>query len=219
MKIAELETHHDACIDSERTIRLMVGNADFSAAFSVCIESFPHIVPAINFRKKRGISPEVPALLAFTTICKYAPPLFEHTAIESLSEFVRSNRILANHENDYMGRVEAARNREQVAYVLWNHIEKHSGLLQCEIGAELGAVQEDVGEVIELWDVLGVIDRQPTDGSFRLRLRLPLHSDVTGLCPSCGVHARGRKELFFRIVTCQRCGVQGYYHIQYVPRE
>lgn len=72
MRIAELEAHYDALVESERTIRKMVDNYEFPAAFSVCLESFPHIVPAINYRKKRELTPEVPALLAFTTICKYA---------------------------------------------------------------------------------------------------------------------------------------------------
>jgi hypothetical protein len=74
VKIAELEAHHDACVESERIIREMVDKHDFPAVFSVCIGSFPHIVPAIRYRKKREITPDFPALLAFTTICKYAPP-------------------------------------------------------------------------------------------------------------------------------------------------
>jgi hypothetical protein len=219
MKIAELEAHHEACIASERTIRAMVDNGSFPAVFSVCIESFPHIVGAIKYRKKREIAPEVPALLAFTTICKYAPPLFEHAAIESLSEFVKSVRILANHQNDYSGRIEAARNREQLARTLWNHLENSSGMLQCDIRTELGVVQEDAVEIVELWDVLGVVDRQATDESLRLCLRTRLDSEVTGVCPSCGVRGKGRKDLFFSLITCQKCGVRDYYHIEYARRQ
>jgi hypothetical protein len=86
MKIAELEAHHAACVDAERSIRAMVENREFPAVLSFCVESFPHILPAIQFRKKREMTPEIPALLAFTTICRYAPPLFEHAVIESLSQ-------------------------------------------------------------------------------------------------------------------------------------
>ncbi len=101
MKIAELEAHHDACADLERTIRVMVQNREFPAVFATCTASFEHIIPAISFRKKRGITPETPDLLAIATILKYAPPLFDHAAIESLDELVRSSRLLTQHENDY----------------------------------------------------------------------------------------------------------------------
>ena len=105
----------------------MVQNREFPAVFATCTASFEHIVPAISFRKKREIATETPNFLAFTTICKYAPPLFEHTAIEALDEFVRSTRVLAQHEKDFVSSVEAARSRENIAHKLWNHLEKHAG--------------------------------------------------------------------------------------------
>ena len=157
MKIAELEANHVACVDAEHTIRTMVENREFPAVFSICVESFPHIVPAIQFRKKKEMTPEIPTFLAFTTICKYAPPLFEHAAIESLREFIKSTRILAQHENDYLSAIDAARNREKVAHTLWNHLEKEPGALQRDLRTQLGIVQEDAVKIIELWEELGVV--------------------------------------------------------------
>ena len=74
----------------------MVDNRDFPKVFSVCTASFPHVLPAITFRKKRGVLPEIPDLLAFATIWWYAPSLFEDAAIESLFQFVSSSRVLGN---------------------------------------------------------------------------------------------------------------------------
>jgi hypothetical protein len=215
MKIAELEGHHDALDDSEQTIRAMVESREFPKVFSVCTASFSHIVPAINFRKKRDIQPEVPELAAFATICRYAPPLFEHGAIESLFEFVSSTRVLTQHEKDYLSSVEAAQKQEQVAHALWNHLEKQQGMLQREIRAELGVAQEDAVAIIELWEELGVVDRQSEDRSYRLYFRTRLDAEVAGLCPNCGVRGRGRRELFFRSFACQKCNAEGYYHIEY----
>ena len=215
MKIAELEAHHDAYADSERTIRAMVDNGEFPKVFSVCTASFPHIVPAINFRKKRGITPEMPDLSAFTTIWKYAPPLFEHTAIESLFEFVNSSRVLAQSEKNFLDSIEAARKREQLAHRLWNHLERHPGMLQSDIRTELGVIQEEAVSIVELWENLGILDRQPEDRSYRLYFRTRLDTEVAGLCPNCGVRGKGRKELFFRSVACQKCGTEGHYHIEY----
>ena len=156
MKIAELEAHHDAYAESEQTIRAMVDNGEFPKVFSVCTASFPHIVPAINYRKKRGIMPEMPDFSAFTTIWKYAPPLFEHTAIESLFEFVNSSRVLVQSEKNFLDSIEAARKREQLAHRLWNHLERHPGMLQRDIRTELGVVQEDAVNIVELWEELGI---------------------------------------------------------------
>jgi hypothetical protein len=215
MKIAELEAHHDAYADSEDTILAMVDNREFPKVFSVCTASFSHILPAINFRKKRGITPETPDFSAFTTIWKYAPPLFEHTAIEALLEFVNSSRALMQSEKEILTSTEAACKREQLAHRLWNHLERNSGMLQRDIRTELGAVQEDAVNIVEVWEELGIMDRQSEDRSYRLYFRTRLDTDMVGLCPNCGVRGKGRKELFFRSVTCKKCGTVCHYHIDY----
>jgi hypothetical protein len=193
----------------------MAENGEFPKVFSVCTDSFPHIVPAINFRRKRGISPEIPDFLAFITIWKYAPPLFEHTAIELLFEFVNSSRILSQSGKDFVDSIETARKREQLAHRLWNHLERHPGMLQRDIRTELGVVQEDAVNIVELWEKLGILDRQSEDRSYRLYFHTRLDTEVVGLCPNCGVRGKGRKEAFFRSVACQKCGEQGYYCIDY----
>ncbi|MCE5268209.1 MAG: hypothetical protein LLG00_10025 [Planctomycetaceae bacterium] len=213
--IAELEAHYYAHADSEHGIRMMVQNREFPAVFGACTASFEHIIPAIRFRKKRGITPEMPTLLAFTTICKYAPPLFEHAAIDSLEEFVRSSRILAQHEDDYLSTIDVARRRESIAHDVWNHLEKCPGALQRNLRMELGVVQEDAAEIVGLWAALGVIDRCPKDRSYALWFRTRLDVEIQGRCPRCGARGTGRKELFLKATTCKRCGTDGYYHIEY----
>jgi hypothetical protein len=215
MKIAELEAHHDAYEDSEETILAMVDSGEFPKVFSVCMASFPHIVPAISYRKKRGIAPETPDFSAFTTICKYAPPLFEHTTIESLLEFINSSRVLVQSEKRFLESIEAALRHEKIAHKLWNHLESHPGTFQPNIRTELGVVYEDAVDIVEVWKELGILDRQPEERSYRLNFRTRLDTEVAGLCPNCGVRGKGRKELFFRLMRCQKCGTEGFYHIDY----
>jgi hypothetical protein len=215
MKIAELESHHDAYADSERTIRAMVEKGEFPTVFSVCTASFPHIVPAIQFRRKRGIVPETPELSAVTTICKFAPPLFEHTRIELALEFVRSSRVLMQSERNFLDLIEVARKREQLAHLLWNHLERHPGMLQRDIRKQLGVVQEDAVNIVDLWERLGILDRQPENGSYQLYFRTRLDAEVTGRCPNCGVRGKGRKDAFFPSAKCQKCGMVCHYHIDY----
>jgi hypothetical protein len=215
MKIAELESHHGAYVDAERIIRTMVDDYEFPAVFSVCIGSFPHIVPSLNYRKKRDMPLRTLDLLPITMICKYAPPLFEHGAIESLAEFVRSTRVLALSEKGYLCSIETARQREQVAHVLWNHLETQPGALQHGTISELGLAQEHAVEIIELWEELGVIDREQQDGHHRLHFRTQLDTEMDGLCQNCGMRGRGRKDSFLQPIKCLECGALGYYCMQY----
>jgi hypothetical protein len=159
--------------------------------------------------------PEIPDLPAFTTILKYAAPLFEHDVIESLFEFVSSSRVLVQSERLFLDSIEAARKQEQLAHTLWNHLERHPGVLQRDIRAGHGFAQEDAASVVELWGKLGILDRESEDRSYRLYLHTRLDTEMAGVCPTCGVRGEGRKELFFRPVTCQKCGTEGYYHIEY----
>ena len=215
MKISEMEVHHDQYLTLESQIRAMVDGRKFLEAFSVCLQSFPNIVPAIKFRKQRGIEPETPSLLAFGTICKYAPPLFEHVALESLATFVKSERVLARHENDYVQDIESALAREEIARVLWNHIERQPGVIQRHLRKELGVDQDAAVVIVELWEQLGVISRRQEDNSYRLYFRSRFDVEAEGVCPACGVRGKGRKELFFKRTSCKKCGAEGYYHITY----
>ena len=237
MKISEMEVHHDQYLAFESRIRAMVGSRKFPEVFSVCLESFPNIVPAIQYRKQRGMEPETPDLLAFSTICRYAPPLFEHVVMQMLVGYVKSTRLLAKHENDYLGKIEAALNREEIARSLWNHIEKQKSTLEHDIHTELGVIREDTVQIVEVWEELGVIvrqaedrrcstlvaafhqdgviGRQPEDRGYRLCLRSQFDVEAEGVCPACGVRGKGRKELFLKRTSCKKCGAEGYYHITY----
>ena len=112
MKIAELQAHHDAFTESDRTIRMMVADGEFATVFSACVESFPHIVPAINFRKKKSIAREY-------RICLPSPQP-GNTARHSLStprsshflNLSKPPRVLMQSEKNFIESAKAARNRE-----------------------------------------------------------------------------------------------------------
>lgn len=216
MKIAELEVHHDAFNNSEQAICAMVESREFPKVFSTCTAAFPHVVPAIQFRKKRDISPIIPEWFGFSTVCRYAPVLFEHASIELLLDFVSSARMLAKSEKNFFGLIEAARERERLAHRLWNYLEHHRGILESEIRANLGAAQEEAVNILETWETLGILDRQFHGEDHRLFFRTQLDTTVMGRCPNCGVVGKGKKGAFFRSVKCQKCGETDYYYIEYV---
>jgi hypothetical protein len=130
MQIAEMEAHHAQLMAIDARIIAMESNIEFPEIFQVCEASFQHIAPAINFRKRRAFAPETPSLRAFDVVWIYAPPLFEHSTLESTLTFVRSTRLLAKHVNGYLEATEAALKREEAARILWSHLEHNPGTLE-----------------------------------------------------------------------------------------
>jgi hypothetical protein len=215
MRKAEMEAHHDAYTAKEGDIRAMLADRNFAAVFRVCTDSFSHIVPAIQYRRREGIEPQTPKFLAFEAICKYAPPLFEHAVLDALSQYVASERVLTKAETGYLSMVQAAVEREEAARMLWNHLELQPGTPQRGIATILGCDGAEIDDIVSVWADLGVMTREAADGLHHLFLCPALNVEVDGLCPMCGVRGRGRKESFFKSVRCQKCGAEGFYHISF----
>ena len=213
MRIAEMEAHHQEFVALEGTVGTMMRNREFPALFSVCEASFPHVVPAIKFRKTKDIKPETPELLSLQVICKYAPALFEHAVLESLFDFVSSTRLLAKHEKGYLQAVETALEHEEFARSLWNHLEPRGECLERDIGKDLGFGQHSAAGIIDIWAELGIVDRRQESDTHALSFRTRLDMVVEGICHACGARGKGPKEAFLRPSSCQKCGAQGYYHI------
>ncbi len=213
MRIADMEAHHDAMMDLENTINVKVYDRDFSTVFDVCEETFPHIVPSIQFRKKRDIKPETPELVSFLIIYRYAPSLFEHRIIESLLEFIQGTRLLAKHEAGYLELAQTALLTEEAAKTLWGTIERHPGILKQDIQHEFRIKQDLSDHILAMWEELGVIAYQETDGGQAIYLPSCANVQAEGICHSCGMRGKGRKELFYKPVPCTKCGTTDYFCI------
>ena len=215
MKISELEYHHGKYTSLESKIQKMLDNHEFPAIFAVCVESFPHIVPAIQYRKKREIKPETPDWSAFDVICKYAPPLFEHAAIASLLEFVKSTRILAKHEKGYLQTVITAIEHEEIARVLWSSIDQQPDTLQKDLCKSLEYNQPTGVRIIDIWEELGVVIRNNDNFDSKIRLRTRLDEIVEGRCQNCGVQGKGRKELFLKSIDLPPFSIPGVMRVSF----
>jgi hypothetical protein len=152
-------------------------------------------------------------LLSFHTIFRFAPPLFEHSVLDAALSFIKSMRQLSKHENGYLHAAVAAIEREELARLLWNQIEREPGISQRNLCASVHTDSKSVTQIIEIWWEFGLIVREAAHGSANLTLKTRMNDDTDGMCPSCGVRGKGRKELFLRSIVCRRCGSEVYYHI------
>lgn len=122
--------------------------------------------------------------------------------------------MFARHENRYLQLAETAYIREKLARILWNSIEKQCDLIPNDINF-LRCNSQYTAEIIEIWDILGVIVRNDKVTTSDVRLRTRIDELTEGRCHNCGVQGKGRKELFFKSVSCQKCGGDGFYFIIY----
>ena len=60
-----------------------------------------------------------------------------------------------------------------------------------------------------------MIDWQPEGRSYRLYFSTQFDMEMEGLCQNCGVRGKGRRGVFLKPVTCQKCNALGYYYIEY----
>jgi len=213
MKIAEMEAHFHELAAVENQIADALRDRRFADVFSASLNSLPHIVPAIKYRKKRDIQPETPTLLSLRAICRYGPPLFEHAVLQQLLDFVTSTRMLARHEKGYTQKVEAAIAREEAARLLWNQLQSNPGFLQRDIRKSLGVDQDAAVEVVEVWEELSIVMRVQEANSYLVYFQSHLDEHVYGTCQNCGVRGKTRKHVLFKPIKCPKCEHEDYFHI------
>ena len=213
MRIAEMEDHHEILMALESKIQVMLSDRDFPAVFDACEETFPHIVPSIQFRKKREIVPQTPDLFSFLAIVKYAPLLFEHWIIESFAAFISETRFLARHENNYPSHAQTALELEETARILWNKLEQEPGYLSQNIQRDFIVDKSITDSLLETWEELGVIVCRETDKGRAIYLHSCAIVKAEGICHTCGTRGKGRKELFYKPVPCTKCGTTDYFCI------
>ena len=141
--------------------------------------------------------------------------LFEHEVIQALLAFICSTRLLAKHADGYQSAAELALKREDVAWQVWNHLERHPGTGYDEITRGVRTGVDLVPDILLTWEALGILSRSNKDGLNRFFFRSSLDLEVEGVCYGCGVRGKGRKELFYKPTRCKVCGHEGHYHIRF----
>jgi len=214
MKISELEQIHADYLAAEVRIQERVGRREFPAVLDECTAALQHLGPAVQFRRRRQITPETPPLTPLDVILTYAPPLFEHAVLMSLMEWLKaSRRILASHPTNYSELAKAALVREDVARQAWNQIEREPGVLLGGLIDRLPVGRKSIEEILPTWEKLGIVICERTGFDVRLSLRTRLDEEIEAVCPACGVHGHAKKEVLWRHTNCKKCGASGHYHL------
>jgi hypothetical protein len=202
MKIAEMEYWHAIFSEQNTALRAMVSQRDYFGALSSCEKGFEAIIPALQYRKKKQLDPLTPHVMAFHVIWRFAPVLFAHDAIASLQSFIKANRFLSKHEDDFTGKTEAAYEEMMFAH----------GMLQSLVRTGVEPISrkelkspecdaEQARKILDSWSEMGVVQLTQTTAA----LTTNLDEKTLGVCPSCGVKAEAKRSLLFGRVVCKKC--------------
>ncbi len=206
MKKEELErdaARYDALVSRAR--ELLRGGL-YREAVTLAREAWPHIDGMMRFKQKYE-DREFTSLAAIDLVLKYAPLLMDRQSLDELEKLLKDcRRIEKNTKQNLGAKLSEARSVLWNAHRLWDYLEMHPDSRQDELRRVLGGDQEFWRSISEEWDRMGLVERRPEGGSYRLSLATRLGKIVRGKCPGCGGSMEAPKAMFFEPMSCPGCG-------------
>jgi hypothetical protein len=157
---------------------------------------------------------------AIDMVLKYAPLLFDYVAIDSLQAMLTVQRRINRDSTGDMGdNLSKARALMWDAHRMWNHIEEHAETRQDELHTVLGGDESRWRSIAEAWEDMGLLQRTPALGSYRLAFITRLGEVVAAKCPSCGEVADAPKAMWLEHTACPRCRAAVLFVIRGKPNQ
>jgi hypothetical protein len=205
MKKAEMEHHRAEYEASMVAARLNEQNGMYFKAVELALASWDHIDGMMQYGR-RYQDKEFASIQGIDMILKYAPLLLDFASLETLASLLNSCRRIEKGTSDSMGeKLAEARERMWEAHRLWDHLEQQPGAKQDQLRRLLGGDQDRWRWMAEAWEKMGLLERRPEGGSYRLALSTRMGMVVNAKCPSCGNIARAPKAMFLERLPCTEC--------------
>lgn len=206
-KKAELEEHRSKYHVAITSARAALKEGLYREAVAFAISSLDFIDGMMQYEKKYEAR-EFESIGSIDLLLKYAPFLLEFEVLDHVETLLKSQRrIERNSSRSLADELDQSRARMWAAYRLWNHLEHRPGARQDTLGRELGGSQDEWRSLAEQWERMGLVDRKPEGGSYRLALSTRMSETVLAKCPACGVVARASKSKFLEDRECPKCQV------------
>ena len=176
-------------------------------AIESAVKAWDHIDGMLQYAARYANSP-VERIDAIEIVLKCAPLLFDFRRLNALEQLLDSRRRIEKTAAESVSeKLAAARAQMQGNHRLWSLFERHGQLRQDEIGKLLGRGADHWRDTLESWAAMGLVDRVPLAGSFRVTLNTRMGHVVRAKCPSCGKIAEAPKSMFLEMMKCPECGV------------
>jgi ribosomal protein S27AE len=139
-------------------------------------------------------------------VLKYAPLLFEHSALDRLENFLKGKRrILQAASSELAADIEEARARMWRAHAIWDQLERQEKCKLNTLRLAFSGTDEQWTTIIRTWELMGVVASFSTNGIAFLKLATRMDELVVARCPNCGVNARLAKSVLLSAVQCGKC--------------
>ena len=209
MKKADMEHHtrrYDACLAEARGLER---NGLYRQAMEAAFSAWEHVDGMMQYRRKyedQGFS----TIAAIEIVLKYAPLMFDFDSLDTLERMLKETRRLEKNTDECLAdRLAQARRQMSNAHRLWTHLEMTGGVRQDSLRRDLGGDQTEWRQMVDVWEKMGILSREPDGGNYRLYLLTRMGAIVDAKCPACGVVHQGPKSMFLDEQRCPDCKQSG----------
>jgi hypothetical protein len=137
---------------------------------------------------------------------KYAPLLLDYISLNTLEELLKDCRRIENNTSESLGdKLSAARALMRDAHCLWDHLEHNPGFRQDELRRVIGGEPEQWRAIVEGWEKMALLRREPEGGTYRLALATRMDEVIPAKCPACGIIAEVPKAMCLDKTVCPEC--------------
>ena len=177
----------------------------YRVAVEKALASWEHIDGMMQYERKYE-SKEFSSVRAIDLTLKYAPLLLDFASLDKLEGLLKDFRRIERNTSDSLAdKLTSARKFMWNAHRLWDQLERNPGQRQDELRRLLGGEQEQWRGVAEAWEKMGLLQREPVSGTYRLTLSTRMGQLVSAKCPVCGEVGEGPKAMWLEKVACPEC--------------
>ena len=152
-------------------------------------------------------------------VLRYAPIAFDRPSLDRLAEMFKSQkRIEKNTTDDLSQRLQDSYTLMWDAHRLWSVLEQVESTSQDKLRTVLGGDQERWRNISEDWEKMGLIERIPERGSYRLSLATRVTAIVRGKCRSCGATGKAAMGTLLEEIVCPKCKTSSTFVFVLVPK-
>jgi hypothetical protein len=187
-------------------MRAAHGEGRYLEAVEIAINACQYIDGMMQFERRFEDRMARRSIETIEYAFQYAPLMFDRASLDTLAELLKSQkRIDKNATADLADDLQKAVELMWDAHRLWTVLEEADDVPQDKLRVMLGGDQEYWRYIAESWDRMGLIQRIPERGSYRISLTSRVTQEIRGKCRSCGATGKAAMGRFLEEITCPRC--------------
>jgi hypothetical protein len=200
-------------------MRAAHGEGQTLRAIEIAMGACDQIDGMLQFEKRYEERSDRKSVETIDYVLRYAALTFDRPSLDRLAEVLKSQkRIEKNTTDDLSQRLQDSYTLMWDAHRLWSVLEQVESTPQDKLRTVLGGDQEHWRNISEDWEKLGLIERIPERGSYRLSLATRVSAVVRGKCRSCGATGKAAMGILLYEIVCPKCKTSSKFVFVLVPK-